>query len=101
METERRRNPSVGKEEVEEIARRVSEESSDKAVRKVFAILGVNVDEPAEVESFRDDLRFGRRLRKAADKGFLAFAGVGGVAMAYAMWDGLVVVLKRILNVVN
>lgn len=89
------------KEEVEDIARRVSEEASDMAVRKVFAILGVDIEEPEQVASFQDDLRFGRRLRKAADKGFLAFAGVGGVAMAYALWDGIALALKRILNIGN
>lgn len=82
--------------EFEQIAHQAADEASEKAVRKVFAILGVDIDEPAEVESFRDDLRFGRRLRKAADRGFLAFAGVGGVAMAYALWDGIVVAAKRL-----
>jgi hypothetical protein len=39
----------------------ISQEAADRAVKKVFAILGVNIDEPKEVEDFREDLRFGRR----------------------------------------
>jgi hypothetical protein len=48
------------------------QEAADRAVKKVFAILGVDVDKPESVENFREDLRFGRKLRKAADHGFLA-----------------------------
>jgi hypothetical protein len=39
---------------------------ADRAVRKTFAILGVNVDNPESVEEFRQDLRFGKQLRKIA-----------------------------------
>jgi len=50
-------------------------ESADRAasaaVKKTFAILGVNIDEPCEVRDFQESLRFGDKLRKAADKGFL------------------------------
>ena len=39
-------------------------ESAEAAVKKVFAILGINVDVPKEVEDFRRDLRFTGDLRK-------------------------------------
>lgn len=67
-----------------------AEESADAAVRKVFAILGVDIDKPESVERFREDLRFGGKLRKAADHGFLAFVGIVTVAMAAALWAGIV-----------
>jgi hypothetical protein len=35
-------------------------EIADRAVRKTFAILGVNIDNPESVEEFRQDLRFGK-----------------------------------------
>ena len=38
------------------------QEAADRAVKKVFAILGVDVDKPDSVEEFREDLRFGKRL---------------------------------------
>lgn len=47
--------------------------AAKSAVKDVFAILGVNVDDPAAVEEFRKSLRFGDSMRKAADKGFIAF----------------------------
>lgn len=50
-----------------------SEESAKKAVRDVFAILGVDVNRPEQIREFQDSLRFGDRLRKTADKGMIAF----------------------------
>lgn len=68
----------------------VCQEAADRAVKKVFAILGVDVDKPESVENFREDLRFGRKLRKAADHGFLAFVGLIVVAVGAALWAGVV-----------
>lgn len=70
------------------------EEAADKAVRKVFAILGVNIDNPESVEEFREDLRFGRKMRKVADHGLLAFVGLLAVGMAAALWAGVVYLVK-------
>ena len=66
------------------------QEAADRAVKKVFAILGVDVDKPESVEEFRADLRFGKRLRKAADHGTLALIGVVAVGFAAAVWAGIV-----------
>ncbi len=54
------------------------------AVKDVFSILGVNVDDPAAVEEFRKDLRLAGAMRRAADKGFvyLVMASVGLVFAA-------------------
>ena len=65
------------------------QEAADRAVKKVFAILGVDIDKPESVEDFRQDLRFGKRMRKAADHGFMAFVGVVAVAIASAIWFGI------------
>jgi len=67
-----------------------AEQAADHAVRKVFAILGVDIDRPESVEEFREDLRFGKRMRKAADHGFLALMGVIAAAFAAAVWAGIV-----------
>lgn len=64
-------------------------EAADAAVKKTFAILGVDVDSPSEVERFREDLRFGGKLRKAADHGIVAMVGVGAVGAAAALWAGI------------
>ncbi len=63
--------------------------AADQAVKKVFAIVGVDIDKPESVESFREDLRFGRKLRKAADHGSLVLTALLISGMVYAMWDGL------------
>ena len=65
-------------------------EAADTAVKKVFAILGVDVDVPREVEQFREDLRFSASMRRAADKGMLAIIGVLVTAMLAALWTGVV-----------
>ena len=66
-----------------------AEESAKKAVKMVFAILGVVVDSPIEVEEFRENLRFGATLRRAADKGWMAIAGAVAIGMASAVWVGV------------
>lgn len=71
-----------------------AEEAADVAVRKVFAILGVDIDKPESVETFRDDLRFGKRLRKATDHGMLAVAAVIAAAMCAAVWSGVIASLR-------
>lgn len=67
----------------------ICQDAADKAVRKVFAILGVDIDKPESVEEFREDLRFGRKLRRASDHGFLAIIGLISVGLAAALWTGI------------
>ncbi len=64
--------------------------AADEAVKKVFAILGVDVDVPKEVEQFRENLRFGASMRRAADKGMLAIIGAIAVGALAALWAGVV-----------
>jgi hypothetical protein len=52
------------------------------AVKTAFGHMGVNVEEPAELENFRNDLRFGGVFRSAVSKSFFAlvaaiFGGIG------------------------
>jgi|GEM_PF-1422209 len=67
----------------------VSSRAADRAVKKVFAILGVDVDRPESVEEFRADLRFGRNLRRVTGHGILAFGAVVAGAIAVAIWSGI------------
>lgn len=65
-------------------------EAANNAVKQVFAILGVDVDVPKEVEQFRENLRFGANMRRAADKGMLAIIGAIAIAGLAALWAGIV-----------
>ena len=67
----------------------IIEEAANAAVKKTFAILGVDVDKPESVEEFREDLRFGRRLRKMSDHGWMVGFGlvVGGIL--FLIWTGV------------
>ena len=64
-------------------------EAAEIAVKRAFAILGVDIDKPESVEEFREDLRFGKRLRKGADHGFLAFVAILTTGIAAALWAGI------------
>ena len=65
-------------------------EAADEAVKKVFAIMGGDVDVPKEVEQFRENLRFGASMRRAADNGMLAIIGAIAVGALAALWAGVV-----------
>lgn len=62
----------------------------ERAVKKTFAILGVDVDKPESVEEFREDLRFGKAMRKYASHGFIAFVAVVFAGLAGSIWYGLI-----------
>jgi len=68
-----------------------ADEAADKAVKKTFAILGVDVDQPREVREFQESLRFGDKLRRNADKGALAFLVTMISLFAAAIWAGMTV----------
>lgn len=63
------------------------------AVKEVFAILGVDVDNPEKVEEFRKDLRFGGAMRRATDRGVIAMFGAIVLMLMSAMGVGLVALI--------
>ena len=52
--------------------RQAIDEAMDRAVHRVFSDLGVNVDDPSDLQRFRDNLQFGGVFRHAVEKGFYA-----------------------------
>lgn len=61
---------------------KVAHQAVDMAVKKAFGHLGVDIDDPKDLQVFRDDLRFGGVFRNAATKSFFAliaaiFGGIG------------------------
>lgn len=63
--------------------------AAERAVKKTFAILGVDVERPEQVKAFQDSLRFSERLRNVADKGAMVFWGAVAAAFAGALWLGI------------
>lgn len=61
-------------------------QSASLAVKKTFAILGVDIEEPREIEDFRRDLRFSGDMRRYAGRGVSAFIGAICVAIAALIW---------------
>lgn len=62
---------------------RLPEAAADSAVRKVFAILGVDIDDPQQVQRFQDQLRFTAKLQDVFDKGFFGvLAAAASIATA-------------------
>jgi hypothetical protein len=65
----------------------VADEAAEKAVREVFFLLGVDIDNIDSVNSFRDDLQFGRKLRLEAERGTKKFMNVvWGVVITGFLW---------------
>lgn len=75
--------------EEEAIMKEVIEQSVERAVKKTFAILGVDINDPESVEEFRQDLRFGKRMRKMADHGQLALVAMFCVGLGWAVYEGI------------
>lgn len=73
----------------------VSERAADKAVKKVFAILGVDINKPESVEEFREDLRFGKKMRKLADHGVFVLVALLFTGIAWAAFDGVISKFRR------
>jgi hypothetical protein len=69
-------------------------DAADLAVKKVFYLLGVDVDNAASIESFREDLRFGRRLRKLANSGVAGIVGLLALGLVTALYSGILNSLK-------
>lgn len=84
------RRSSMRDEHVEAIA----EAAARKAVRDAFLVLGIDVNVKREVDDFRDDLRFGRQIRKLVGHGMLAAVTVAAAAIAVSAWTGIVDAIK-------
>lgn len=66
-----------------------SEEAARKAVKETFAILGVDINDPKQVEEFRKSLRFSDELRSLADKSKIVVVTAIAGALVAALWIGL------------
>jgi len=63
-------------------------EAAESAVRKVFAILGVDVDNPEKVEEFRKSLRWSDDMRKRAGHGWMVAVSVIVAALVAYLMQG-------------
>ena len=86
----RERRSNMRDEHVEAIA----EAAAKKAVRDAFLVLGIDVNVKREVDDFRDDLRFGRQIRKLVGHGMLAAVSVAAAAIAVSAWTGIVSAIR-------
>ena len=66
----------------------IATDAADLAVKKVFYLLGVDVEDAQSVEEFREDLRFGRKIRKLADHGMIAIVGLIALGIVSVFWAG-------------
>lgn len=79
--------PNCGYSEADENCR--SQAIARLAVRDVFALIGVDIDNPTSIEEFRADLRFGKQLRKTAGHSAIGIVGVLMTGIAVAIWEGV------------
>jgi hypothetical protein len=69
---------------------KVAHQAVDMAVKQAFGLLGVDVNDPKQLQGFRDDLTFGGLFRDAAKKGFYAMLAT----MAGIIGTSIVIVIK-------
>lgn len=63
------------------------ERATKCAVAGVFAQIGVDVNNPVQLQAFRDDLRFSAYARESAKKGFYGLmTGVGSALVAAVLY---------------
>lgn len=60
--------------------------AATRSVEIVFASIGVDVNDPKDLQRFRDDLRFGAMIRAAAQKGMFAALTAIVTAIVGAVW---------------
>jgi len=72
--------------------------SAEAAVRKVFNILGVDVENPQQVERFRISLRFSDKFSKFVDKGFFASATILATFIALILGYGFIAIIAEKLK---
>ncbi len=72
--------------------------AANEAVRQTFAIMGVDIDKPENIEEYRKDLRFGGTLRKTAEKGITTFVMVLAGMAAAAFVAGIGLKIKQLMN---
>ena len=69
---------------------RVANQAVEMAVKQAFGHLGVDINDPKQLQAFRDDLTFGGLFRDAAKKGFYAILAT----MAGIIGTSVVIVIK-------
>lgn len=65
---------------------RVADTAIKSAVTIAFGHLGVDVNDPHDLQTFRDDIRYGGYLRSAFTKGMVAFLLAICGAMGLSFW---------------
>ncbi|KOR29258.1 hypothetical protein TI05_15440 [Achromatium sp. WMS3] len=62
-------------------------ECKHEASKEFFYIIGIDVENPSEIEEFRKDLRFSREMRTVATRGLLAATGFIVTAALALLWS--------------
>lgn len=79
---ERRARELIDQRQADEIATKAAK----TAVKEVFYMLGINVNNAADVERFREDLRLASKLRTVADRVVMLALTSGAAAIGIAAW---------------
>jgi uncharacterized coiled-coil protein SlyX len=65
---------------LEDSEMKVAHQAVDMAVKQAFAYMGVDVNDPQQIQNFREDITFGGLIKDAAKKSFYAMlATIGGI----------------------
>ncbi len=77
-------NPQQCNPEQCRYANQIVQMATKQAQHDLFHSLGIDADRPEQLEELRSDMRFGRMMRKAANKGFTTAVMLGLTAILVA-----------------
>ncbi len=66
------------------------DDAAKEAVKRTFAILGVDVDDPQQLEEFRKGLRFGEDLVIMSKRGKIAAMTTAIGLLGAAIWNSFI-----------
>lgn len=93
------RNRYITHEEARDIAEDAADKGSTTALRRTFALLGVDLDDFESIQEFRGDLQWvksGRRLsRTITGKSLSSIVGVVTIGVLIGIYD----YLRRVLHI--
>jgi hypothetical protein len=73
--------------------------AADRAVKRVFEIMGVDVDKPEQVNQFRKGINFGQDLQKFANRGLMTIVIVVCTLGVGALFLGIAYKIKVVLGI--
>jgi hypothetical protein len=89
----------ITREQAAGIALAAAKEASRQTLSETFALLGVNLSDFESMQSFREDLDFARRARRASEtaghRAWTTVVSIVAAAVAIGLWEYIRILLGK------